>query len=117
MFCFFKPKTAYEMRISDWGSDVCSSDLDEAMTPRVAKNIAWRSRGMTWVETGSIARPSFDATCASTRGSVLAKVPTAPELAPVAISRSEERRVGKECVSTCRASWSPYHFKKTQTQT
>src|SRR3546814_2873995 len=27
MFCFFKQKTAYEMRISDWSSDVCSSDL------------------------------------------------------------------------------------------
>src|SRR3546814_9036306 len=28
VFCFFKQKTAYEMRISDWSSDVCSSDLD-----------------------------------------------------------------------------------------
>src|SRR3546814_17713139 len=27
--------------------------------------------------------------------------------------RSEERRVGKECVSTCRSRWSPYHYKKT----
>src|SRR3546814_7626304 len=27
LFCFFKQKTAYEMRISDWSSDVCSSDL------------------------------------------------------------------------------------------
>src|SRR3546814_5002418 len=27
VFCFFKQKTAYEMRISDWSSDVCSSDL------------------------------------------------------------------------------------------
>src|SRR3546814_3766025 len=30
IFCFFKQKTAYEMRISDWSSDVCSSDLDSA---------------------------------------------------------------------------------------
>src|SRR3546814_20869868 len=29
-----------------------------------------------------------------------------------AIGRSEERRVGKECVSTCRSRWSPYHYKK-----
>src|SRR3546814_6667863 len=29
VFFFFKQKTAYEMRISDWSSDVCSSDLDE----------------------------------------------------------------------------------------
>src|SRR3546814_21037715 len=28
--------------------------------------------------------------------------------------RSEERRVGKECVSTCRSRWSPHHYKKTQ---
>src|SRR3546814_15544329 len=30
MVCFFKQKTAYEMRISDWSSDVCSSDLEQA---------------------------------------------------------------------------------------
>src|SRR3546814_17268322 len=30
--------------------------------------------------------------------------------------RSEERRVGKECVSTCRSRWSPYHYKKKKTQ-
>src|SRR3546814_4908199 len=33
MFCFFKQKTAYEMRISDWSSDVCSSDLDDTLYP------------------------------------------------------------------------------------
>src|SRR3546814_5400170 len=32
-FCFFKQKTAYEMRISDWSSDVCSSDLQVADLP------------------------------------------------------------------------------------
>src|SRR3546814_15781753 len=31
-------------------------------------------------------------------------------------SRSEERRVGKECVSTCRSLWSPYHSKKTTSE-
>src|SRR3546814_18077986 len=31
---------------------------------------------------------------------------------PAAQERSEERRVGKECVSTCRSRWSPYHYKK-----
>src|SRR3546814_11542515 len=30
------------------------------------------------------------------------------------LARSEERRVGKECVSTCRSRWSPYHSKKKQ---
>ena len=56
------------------------------MTPSVAKNMAWRSRGMTWVETGSTVRPIFSATYSSTRGSMLAKVPTAPEMAQVATS-------------------------------
>src|SRR3546814_20158474 len=32
---------------------------------------------------------------------------------PLRVRRSEERRVGKECVSTCRSRWSPYHYKKT----
>src|SRR3546814_16659537 len=38
------------------------------------------------------------------------------ELSPVA-PRSEERRVGKECVSTCRSRWSPYHLKKERKET
>src|SRR3546814_18057513 len=35
----------------------------------------------------------------------------------IPIERSEERRVGKECVSTCRYRWSPYHYKKNKYQT
>ena len=45
-----------------WRISVASRSIDEAITPRVAKNIAWRSRGMTWVETGSTVRPIFSAT-------------------------------------------------------
>src|SRR3546814_16630758 len=45
---------------------------------------------------------------------------TSPEVLLVhadhAMYRSEERRVGKECVSTCRSRWSPYHKKKQKTQ-
>ncbi len=40
-----------------WRISIASRSIEEAMTPRVAKNIAWRSRGMTWVETGSAVRP------------------------------------------------------------
>src|SRR3546814_5139361 len=41
LFFFFKQKTAYEMRISDWSSDVCSSDLiDRAAAARCGLNIA-----------------------------------------------------------------------------
>src|SRR3546814_8411650 len=73
-FFFFKQKTAYEMRISDWSSDVCSSDLIASPTSSPALNA----------------------------GLFQITVDTAP-------LRSEERRVGKECVSTCRSRWSPYH--------
>src|SRR3546814_1781253 len=74
-FFFFKQKTAYEMRISDWSSDVCSSDLIGASLPVITGDAPKGSR---------------------------------PDLTRC-IARSEERRVGKECVSTCRSRWSPYH--------
>jgi len=69
-----------------WRTSVASRSIELAITASVAKNIAWRSRGMTWVEIGSTARPSARATCSSTAGSMLAKVPTAPLIAQVAIS-------------------------------
>ena len=69
-----------------WRISIATFSIEEAMTPSVAKNMAWRSRGMTWVEIGSGRRPSFAQTWASTAGSMLAKVPTAPEMAPVATS-------------------------------
>src|SRR3546814_693111 len=43
---FFKQKTAYEMRISDWSSDVCSSDLHIAYRLRSARHIVGRERGV-----------------------------------------------------------------------
>ena len=67
-------------------NSVASRSTDEATTPRVAKYMACRSRGMIWVETGSTARPIARATCASTWGSICANVPTAPEMAQVATS-------------------------------
>src|SRR3546814_479390 len=45
LFCFFKQKTAYEMRISDWSSDVCSSDLQSKCKGAIDKNLSeFRSR-------------------------------------------------------------------------
>src|SRR3546814_2558513 len=92
-FFFFKQKTAYEMRISDWSSDVCSSDLAEN-TPLTAEDVVFTFQ--------SIADPAFkgDPALAQLMQGV---VVTARD------ARSEERRVGKECVSTCRSRWSPYH--------
>src|SRR3546814_6146475 len=83
-FFFFKQKTAYEMRISDWSSDVCSSDLG-------------RLPGMVRSKTDDSAK---------TKAS---KAMARAERAERAEARSEERRVGKECVSTCRSRWSTYH--------
>src|SRR3546814_17954596 len=44
LFFFFKQKTAYEMRISDWSSDVCSSDLDAACPVRQHEQVGVRDR-------------------------------------------------------------------------
>src|SRR3546814_6615459 len=78
-FFFFKQKTAYEMRISDWSSDVCSSDLNTDRHFIVTKFPIADSRGVV------------------------------SGIGGITVDRSEERRVGKECVSTCRSRWSPYH--------
>src|SRR3546814_3680013 len=45
---FFKQKTAYEMRISDWSSDVCSSDLVEQALVAILKEIA-KERGINMI--------------------------------------------------------------------
>src|SRR3546814_10202638 len=45
IFFFFKQKTAYEMRISDWSSDVCSSDLVYKWAPSMAVSIFHRVTG------------------------------------------------------------------------
>src|SRR3546814_8839429 len=88
----FKQKTAYDMRISDWSSDVCSSDLISfysclKRTVSIRMNLGncndiviWRSNN-----NGDITR---------------AKIFNV-------LNRSEERRVGKECVSTCRSRCAP----------
>src|SRR3546814_6719155 len=56
-FCFFKQKTAYEMRISDWSSDVCSSDLEVPVRENGAarKLGGWRMIGC-WHQSGRVAR-------------------------------------------------------------
>ena len=69
-----------------WRISVARRSIDDAITASVAKNIAWRSRGMTWVEIVSGASPICSATYSSTRGSMLANVPTAPDSAQVATS-------------------------------
>src|SRR3546814_9278231 len=83
-FFFFKQKTAYEMRISDWSSDVCSSDL------QVPAHVA---DGLLILRCVREAGP--DRLVLTDKGRLALRM-----------ERSEERRVGKECVSTCRSRWS-----------
>src|SRR3546814_7228353 len=87
-YFFFKQKTAYEMRISDWSSDVCSSDLLEQGQPMIHARLP----------------PPV----ADRRIERIARRLPAEQVA----IRSEERRVGKECVSTCIYRWSPYHYNQ-----
>src|SRR3546814_5234145 len=102
MFFFFKQKTAYDMRISDWSSDVCSSDLGLNMAKRtslLAPAVAPQTRREIEAENPPAATPAPPASSVRSSG----KRPGKYHL------RSEERRVGKESVSTCRSRWSPYH--------
>src|SRR3546814_10491280 len=93
---FFKQKTAYEMRISDWSSDVCSSDLERD-------------------DVGVMALHRVTAISPRPRSRSSSMVPPPGPSAPLSVirrsRRSEERRVGNECVSTCRSRWSQYHSK------
>src|SRR3546814_6653807 len=100
VFFLFKQKTAYEMRISDWSSDVCSSDLGLAYRDEEAAAVRQHREGF-----GTIGGPGAGVDePADEAGLVGLGQPGEP-----AGQRSEERRVGKECVSTCRSRWSPYH--------
>src|SRR3546814_1389775 len=93
IFFFFKQKTAYEMRISDWSSDVCSSDPDAL----VVSVHSWKGIAIITAAVG-IMVGAMDLSGVGIKFSEF-----------ILDLRSEERRVGKECVSTCRSRWSPYH--------
>src|SRR3546814_20098489 len=95
--------TAYEIRINDWSSDVCSSDLPAFATARIVSAGFGGQAGTTLRQAQG---PQIKTLLRYEAGGFLF-VP----LQHLAL-RSEERRVGKECVSTCRSGWSPYHSKK-----
>src|SRR3546814_7333450 len=96
----FKQKTAYEMRISDGSSDVCSSDLLGGLIAGVSLASTPFREAMSTRLTSlrDYAQPDGELGYFSTRFAVYDRE-----------GRSEERRVGKECVSTCRSRWSQYH--------
>src|SRR3546814_10514240 len=105
LFFFFKQKTAYEMRISGWSSDVCSSDL-----------VARDRRPVDHDKIGAGILAGFEYGGQAHRlnrrhGGRVELAHVFPERGrrlrvQVDDRRSEESRVGKECVSTCRSRWS-----------
>src|SRR3546814_11430359 len=100
------------MRISDWSSDVCSSDLMSARTrayalvtkqARDCVRVYDQMRLAAWA--GQLSEKEQE----KIKDALLAAVNLYEYLMLPESIRSEERRVGKECVSTCRSRWSPYH--------
>src|SRR3546814_17009890 len=98
------------MRISDWSSDVCSSDLLCYMYAlrRIPVSVAFPSVSLSYVLVAFLGVWLYG------------EAMSLPKLAGILLvcggvflitrsARSEERRVGKECVSTCRSRWSTYH--------
>src|SRR3546814_6586679 len=102
---FFKLQTAYEMRISDWSSDVCSSDLDVSIS-MASSALILRIIRRPHMSEAVISDSTLSVTFASVN-TFLGDWSTGNPA--IADQRSEERRVGKGCVSTCRSRWSPYH--------
>src|SRR3546814_14723104 len=111
------------MRISDWSSDLCSSDLphafaDEGVAVAIVRTLPARAIEQPAGDAGRDQRTGFvilELVDAAFAAAVAQRLPlSAIELFDrhVFPERSEERRVGKECVSTCRSRWSPYHSKK-----
>src|SRR3546814_10621524 len=111
LFVLFKHKTAYEMRISDWSSDVCSSDLSADTDSEVAVQVdqamlaTTREPEPSVVSAGRLPGGMKDLFLLdeSEESEVYRAIP-----AWLPDNRSEERRVGKECVSTCGSRWASY---------
>src|SRR3546814_15570290 len=111
MLC--KKKTAYDMRISDWSSDVCSSDLcPSGIGVAAAHRREVQGRALHPLGRSRPANRHPRSTCFLWRPSTTTRTRTTR----LAQTSSEERRVGKACVSTCRSRWPSYHYtKKTHT--
>src|SRR3546814_17415591 len=103
------------MRISDWSSDVCSSDLPRFRST-LAKVEAGLRRGSNMLRYATEDDFGLPETAFNfcTFWLIEALHFTGRDSEARALFSSEERRVGKECVSTCRYRWSPDHSKKNK---
>src|SRR3546814_19751867 len=108
------------MRISDWSSDVCSSDLELKC---LAGAVYFESKGETLAGQLAVARVVINRSQSGDFLDSICGVVYQPSQFSFirdgrmpSIKRSEERRVGTECVSTCRSRWWPSHYKKKQQQ-
>src|SRR3546814_1681022 len=98
---FFKQKTAYEMRISDWSSDVCSSDLARTISACQGDSTkGWpRHSPVVWVRHSAKKATALSAASVSKRYfSTDGGLAEETRFFILALPRSEERRGGKECV-------------------
>src|SRR3546814_20332315 len=96
------------MRISDWSSDVCSSDLGASSSPKMRQATYCASQPFP---------DGRNATSASTAGTTTSPASCASGSIDCGrSSRSEERRVGKECVSTCQSRWSQHNYKNNTSE-
>src|SRR3546814_1272426 len=106
MLCIFKQKTAYEMRISDWSSDVCSYDLaaDAASGATMLATLDSDSPGAPF-SAGEQAGLEYAGKLALTPAAITAAdIEAMRSAGPIGIASSRE-----EWVSTCRSRWSPIH--------
>src|SRR3546814_12492701 len=99
------------MRISDWSSDVCSSDL-------IPAGIAKRNPAASMAKALPKVPPAkkqaaiidrIEKNDERLRAARQLLIDCAAQRTRDGTKHSEERRVGKECVSTCRSRWSPVH--------
>src|SRR3546814_12637873 len=103
------------MRISDWSSDVCSSDLGftsggEQQMCAIGRALMSRPKMILLDEPSMGLAPQLVESIFETVKRLNEEEGVSFLLAEQNTNvRSEERRVGKECVSTCRSRWSPYH--------
>src|SRR3546814_11799480 len=121
-FFFFKQKTAYEVRISDWSSDVCSSDLTDP-SGTTSSLSPWTMRpsegqGARKLKSCMLAGGATETKPLISGRRIRSCMPIQAPTEKPAIQRSEERIVWEEGVRTCRSRWWPCqsHTKKKKTQ-